>query len=87
MNALSISCSPAGTKFITAGKFVLATDQRGIPSGKFVYGRSYLESDNPVPIDPLELKLANKTYETKILKGVFGALRDSSPDYWGRRIN
>jgi serine/threonine-protein kinase HipA len=77
---------PGQTEFVTAGKFVLATDRRGNPSGKFVYGRSYLESDNPVPIDPLELKLANKTYETNILKGVFGALRDSSPDYWGRRV-
>ena len=77
---------PGQTEFVTAGKFVLATDRRGNPTGKFVYGRSYLESDNPVPIDPFELKLANKTYETNILKGVIGALRDSSPDYWGRRV-
>jgi serine/threonine-protein kinase HipA len=63
---------PGQTEFVTAGKFVLATDRRGNPSGRFVYGRSYLESDNPVPIDPLELKLVNKTYETNILKGVFG---------------
>jgi serine/threonine-protein kinase HipA len=28
----------------------------------------------------------NKTYETNILNGVFGSLRDSSPDYWGRRV-
>ncbi|MBL4820318.1 MAG: type II toxin-antitoxin system HipA family toxin [Gammaproteobacteria bacterium] len=77
---------PGQTEFVTAGKFVLAPDRRGNPSGKFVYGRSYLESDNSVPIDPLELKLVNKTYETNILKGVFGALRDSSPDYWGRRV-
>lgn len=77
---------PGQTEFVTAGKFVLAKDRRGNPTGKFVYGRSYLESDNSVVIDPLELKLASKTYETNILKGVFGALRDSSPDYWGRRV-
>jgi len=77
---------PGQTDFVTAGKFVLATDRRGNSTGKFVYGKSYLESDNPVAIDPLELKLVNKTYETNILKGVFGALRDSSPDYWGRRV-
>jgi len=71
---------------VTAGKFVLTTDRRGVPTGKFVYGKSYVESENPVPIDPLELKLSNKTYETTILKGVFGALRDASPDYWGRRV-
>ncbi|MCH8134432.1 MAG: type II toxin-antitoxin system HipA family toxin [Proteobacteria bacterium] len=77
---------PGQTEFVTAGKFVLAKDRLGNPAGKFVYGRSYLESDNPVAIDPLELKLVNKTYDTKLLKGVFGALRDSSPDYWGRRV-
>jgi serine/threonine-protein kinase HipA len=77
---------PSQTEFVTAGKFVLSTDRRGNPTGKFVYGRSYLESDNPVPVDPIDLKLANKTYETNILNGVFGALRDSSPDYWGRRV-
>ncbi len=77
---------PGQTEFVTAGKFVLTTDRRGVPTGKFIYGRSYLESDNPVAIDPLELKLGERTYETNILKGVFGALRDASPDYWGRRV-
>lgn len=77
---------PGQTDLVTAGKFVLATDRRGNPIGKFVYGKSYLENENQVAIDPLELKLANRTYETNVLKGVFGALRDSSPDYWGRRV-
>ena len=77
---------PGETDFVTAGKFALATDRRGVASGKFVYGRSYLARANAVPLDPLELKLGTKTYETTLLKGVFGALRDASPDYWGRRV-
>jgi len=77
---------PGATEFVTAGKFLLATDRHGIPTGKFVYGRSYLARENAVPIDPLELKLANRTYATTILKGVFGAVRDASPDHWGRRV-
>ena len=77
---------PEETEFVTAGKFELTTDRRGNPSGKFVYGRSYLARDNAVPIDPIELKLSTKTYETNLLKGVFGALRDASPDSWGRRV-
>ena len=51
-----------------------------------MYGKSYLERQNAVAIDPIDLKLAPATYETRLLKGVFGAIRDSSPDYWGRRI-
>ena len=77
---------PGETEFVTAGKFELTTNRQGNPAGKLVYGRSYLVRDNAVPIDPIELKLSTKTYETNILKGVFGALRDASPDYWGRRV-
>jgi len=77
---------PGETKSVTAGKFELTTNRQGIPGGKFVYGRKYLAREDAVAIDPLELKLSKKTYETKILKGIFGALRDASPDYWGRRV-
>jgi len=77
---------PGATEFVTAGKFESTTNRQGIPTGKFVYGRSYLERDDAVPIDPLTLKLSNNTYETNMLKGIFGALRDASPDYWGRRV-
>jgi len=77
---------PGQTEFVTAGKFELSTNRRGIPTGKFVYGRSYLARDNRVVIDPIELKLGNKTHQTNLLKGVFGALRDASPDHWGRRV-
>lgn len=77
---------PGETKFVTAGRFELKTDRRGTPTGRFVYGKSYLGRSNVVPIDPLNLKLSNKTYSTTRLGGVFGALRDASPDYWGRRV-
>jgi serine/threonine-protein kinase HipA len=57
-----------------------------VATGRFVYGKTYLTRSNAVPIDPIELKLAPSTYETRLLKGIFGALRDASPDYWGRRV-
>lgn len=77
---------PGETEFVTAGRFQLDTDRHGIATGRFVYGKSYLARDNKVPIDPLELKLEKRVYATSLLKGVFGALRDASPDYWGRRV-
>lgn len=77
---------PGTTAFVTAGRFVLATDRAGVPFGRFVYGRSYLGRSNAVPIDPIELPLSDQTYETTRLNGLFGALRDAGPDYWGRRI-
>jgi serine/threonine-protein kinase HipA len=66
---------------VTAAKFELS---EGV--GRLVYGRSYLARANAVEIDPAELKLGNEEYETALLGGVFGALRDASPDYWGRLV-
>lgn len=77
---------PGETEFVTAGRFRVDTDRHGVATGRFVYGKSYLARDNAVAIDPIELKLAPHIYETRLLKGIFGALRDASPDYWGRRV-
>ena len=77
---------PDTTEFVTAGRFVLEKDRTNVAVGRFVYGKRYLSNQNAVPIDPLELKLTDGTYETTALKGVFGALRDAGPDYWGRRV-
>ena len=77
---------PGETEFVTAGRFQLAKDRSGAPVGRFVYGKSYLARNEAVPFDPMGLKLSTKTYETGQLKGIFGALRDASPDHWGRRI-
>ena len=77
---------PGKTEPVTAGRFALNVDRRGTPEGRFVYGRSYLERSNAVALDPIELKLSARTYATAALGGVFGALRDASPDYWGRRF-
>ena len=77
---------PGQTEPVTAGRFVLAVNRRGAAEGRFVYGRSYLERPNAVALDPVELKLSTRTYTTAALGGVFGALRDASPDYWGRRV-
>jgi serine/threonine-protein kinase HipA len=77
---------PGETDAVTAGRFELTQDRRGNALGRFVYGKSYLARGNAVALDPVELKLADGTYETARLIGVFGALRDAGPDYWGRRV-
>ncbi|MBU1358785.1 MAG: type II toxin-antitoxin system HipA family toxin [Gammaproteobacteria bacterium] len=77
---------PGATEPVTAGRFALRGNRRGVAEGHFVYGRTYLARADAVPLDPVELKLTERTYATTALNGVFGALRDASPDYWGRRV-
>lgn len=77
---------PGATEPVTCGRFALSVSRLGVPEGRFVYGRSYLERPDAVPIDPVELKLGDRTHTTNALNGVFGALRDASPDHWGRRV-
>jgi len=77
---------PGQVAAVTAGRFVLDKTTRGDAVGRFVYGRSYLNNPDAVEFDPIELKLSTRTYETTQLTGVFGALRDAGPDFWGRRI-
>lgn len=77
---------PGATEFITAGRFRVYPTPDGQPVGEFVYGRRYLERDDAVEFDPVELRLRRGPYETARMQGFFGAIRDSMPDYWGRRV-
>lgn len=77
---------PGESEAVTAGRFTLALDRHGTAIGRFVYGRRYLKRADCVELDPVELRLARRVYETTRLRGVFGALRDAGPDFWGRRV-
>ena len=77
---------PGTIEPVTAGRFEIRIDRAGTPVGRFVYGRSYLARPDAVEFDPVELRLSHRPYQTTGLKGIFGALRDASPDYWGRRV-
>ena len=77
---------PGATEFITAGRFRVSPTPEGEPVGQFVYGRRYLDRSDAVELDPVELRLRRGVYETARMVGFFGAIRDSMPDYWGRRV-
>jgi serine/threonine-protein kinase HipA len=77
---------PGETDAVTAGRFALTASRQGVTTGRFVYGRSYLARPKAVEIDPVELKLSSRNYETVLMKGMFGGLRDAGPDYWGRHV-
>ncbi len=76
---------PQSLEVVTAGFYELDFPQ-GLPTGSFVYNPNYLQRADAVPLDPYELPLAPRRVQTVKLKGIFGPLRDASPDAWGRRI-
>ena len=77
---------PGATDFVTAGRFEVSVTPDGDSVGRFFYGRRYLERSDAVELDPVELRLRRGQYETARMDGFFGAIRDSMPDYWGRRV-
>ncbi len=54
--------------------------------GRFVYGRTYLDRLGAVAIDPVNLPLRDTEFTTTKVNGMFGAMRDTAPDHWGRMV-
>ncbi len=71
-----VPCASLKVREVTSGAF------RGV----FTYGRRYLERQNVTPLDQYRLPLSERPLEFTKLKGIPGALRDASPDAWGRRV-
>jgi len=77
---------PGQTEQVVAARFEIRMS-RGASVGRLVYGRSYLERRDAVPIDPVDLSvLDDKVYERAGDTPLFSSLRDALPDYWGRLV-
>lgn len=76
---------PGTTSFVTAGTFQWRVIDR-IPAGEFIYENSYIDRDDAVEIDPVDLQLQDTPFKTTRQNGIFGAFRDAMPDFWGRRV-
>ena len=76
---------PGELEVVTAGLYE-QSERGGVNRGTFVYNPKYLRRADAVPLEPFELGLKAAPIETVKLNGIFGALRDASPDAWGRHI-
>jgi len=76
---------PQSLEVVTAGYYELGFPN-GVATGAFVYNPDYLRRSDVVPLEPFELPLSPRRAQTVKLRGIFGCLRDASPDAWGRRI-
>lgn len=72
-------------KFVPAGR--LAFDNQGrYANSVFQYGEKYLQRDDAISVDPVQLPLVNKQFETELGFDVFNGIRDAGPDRWGRYL-
>jgi len=54
-------------------------------SATFVYDQDYLAHPHAYPLDP-RLPLLSGPHQTDVGQALFGAMTDSAPDRWGRRL-
>lgn len=76
---------PQSLEPVTAGRIHWEKTGRNA-RGRFVYGQKYLKKKEAIPLDPFILPLEEKEFTCTINEGVFGPIRDASPDNWGRRV-
>jgi len=81
---------PAATDAVPAGALTLTEEGRETLASRFAYGRNYLERTNCIAVDPKSLPLDASARRVAIAPvnglALFGALRDATPDLWGRRV-
>ncbi len=77
---------PATLETVPAALLKVQTLPDGTQIGRFRYGDRYLQRAEAVALDPYRLPLDKTVHEFTQLKGIPGALRDASPDAWGRRV-
>ena len=76
---------PGSVSPVVAARYELERTTAG-PLGRLVYGRSYLARTDALALDPVHLSLGEEEFTTTRIGGMFGALRDTAPDAWGRMV-
>ncbi len=81
---------PGETEAVPAGRLTMIEQGLQVQASRFAYGRRYLRRANAVPVDPVALALADGGGDAELVPpdglALFGALRDATPDAWGRRV-
>ena len=74
---------PGQSEYVVAGRFRVTGTSDGARLGEFAYDRGYLSRRDAVGLDPVQLRLTERVLRTRGADGLFGAIRDSLPAFWG----
>ena len=77
---------PSSLETVPAALLRVQTLPDSTQIGRFRYGDRYLQRRDAVALDPFRLPLSDTVAEFTQLNGIPGAVRDASPDAWGRRV-
>jgi serine/threonine-protein kinase HipA len=81
---------PGEADAVPAGRLRMIEQGLQVEGSRFAYGRRYVARENAVPVDPVSLALTPHVDDEERVPAnglaLFGALRDATPDAWGRRV-
>lgn len=77
---------PGTFETVTCASLTVVEVAKDTYEGTFQYGRRFLERKDVVAPDAFHLGLTSRPLKFTKLKGIPGAVRDASPDAWGRRV-
>ncbi len=81
---------PGEMEAVPAGRLTMIEQGLQVQASTFAYGRRYVARANALSVDPVSLALESGRRGDELLPAagltVFGALRDATPDAWGRRV-
>jgi serine/threonine-protein kinase HipA len=72
-------------KWVPCGYLTIQEDNRDILS-TFQYGKKYLQRIDAISIDPVQLPLSDALFRSTPKAPLFGGIRDTMPDGWGRHL-
>lgn len=92
-NGFVFAYLPEQIDAVPAGQLELLETGTESTDSVFGYGKHYLERKNAIPVDPISLPLTSMDGSQAQYHplghpdvSIFGAIRDASPDFWGRRV-
>lgn len=81
---------PGEIEAVPAGRLSMIEEGTQVQASTFAYGRRYVTRANAVAVDPVALVFVPEQNDQERLPpaglALFGALRDATPDAWGRRV-